>query len=133
MSLFQTILGALGLRRSTQEPVSHGASALGRGRMRVARAVKGAWNVPNAPGLYRILRKGYHLYTGISCDLDRRRREHERSRNLTARDTFCFAVAKPGTRYDDLRAAEKAHIAKWHPARNISAGGNGRGPSRFEK
>jgi hypothetical protein len=82
---------------------------------------------PKAAGEYRIKGPdGKIKYLGETKDLQRRKKQHERSGRIAPGDTFEHKVANPEATTDERRAHEKEKIKKHNPPENKSKGGEGR-------
>ena len=83
---------------------------------------------PNAPGVYRIRNEaGTVVYVGETVNLRKRMQEHiHNTGNLRPGESFEFKVASPESTSATRREVERQKIAKFHPERNHSAGGEGR-------
>ncbi|MBR3631188.1 MAG: GIY-YIG nuclease family protein [Oscillospiraceae bacterium] len=83
---------------------------------------------PNAPGVYRIRSsEGKVVYVGETVNLRKRMQEHIRiTGNLRPGESFEFKEASPESTSASRREVERRKIARFHPERNHSAGGEGR-------
>ena len=83
---------------------------------------------PHAPGVYRIRNEaGSVAYVGETVDLHKRMNDHIRKTgNLRNGESFEYKIASPGSTSAARREVERKKIAKFHPERNHSAGGEGR-------
>ena len=82
---------------------------------------------PKAPGEYRIKDAAGNIkYIGETKDLQRRKKEHEKSGKKAPGGLYEYKVAKPETSTDERRTHEKQKIKKHAPAENKSKGGEGR-------
>ncbi len=94
-------------------------------------------NPPKELGRYRIKKRlnGEIIYTGISVDLERRKKDHVRTGKLKEeKHVFEWDVPKKKkTKYEELRKQEQRDIAKHNPQKNINKGGGGRSPKKSKK
>jgi len=89
--------------------------------------------IPKAKGEYRILHGETKevMYLGVTCDLHRREREHERTGKINDENCiFAYKVADGRASQDRINDHERAKINKHDPPLNQRAGGAGR---RFGK
>jgi hypothetical protein len=88
---------------------------------------------PTGRGEYRWRNKetGKVDYIGISDNLKRRKREHERSGLFsTVSHFFEWMGADDECNFSDLRAHERDSVRKHKPSKNVRGGGGGRSPRR---
>jgi hypothetical protein len=107
-----------------------GASALGRGRMNETDQIRGPDSpLPNEPGVYRHINKstGEVEYVGQTNDLRVRQQQHASNGKLdTEKQYIQYGKAKSTASKDDLCQTEVDHITRHKPSGNTTKGGNGR-------
>jgi len=104
-----------------------------RGRPQKYNALTGEGNrPPNVVGEYRIRYSKWRRmkYIGITNDLERRMREHEKSGKINDHAPyFEWMAALPGTPYKMVREHEEESYRKHNPRSKKRHGGGGREPS----
>ena len=87
---------------------------------------------PQSPGVYRIRsEQGNVMYVGETVNLCKRMNEHiKKTGNLKKGESFEYKIASPNSDSSSRRQVEKQKIAKYHPTRNRSSGGEGRPATR---
>lgn len=88
--------------------------------------------IPREMGTYRVLQKvdsGRNIvYIGISVNLRRRIKEHQRTENFKPDEIVAIKIANSGTTYEELCEHERKKIEIHNPIRNRKGGGGGRRP-----